>query len=50
MFWAFNLSVDVPILALFGHFFQKLGEILFNIWSHCIADFLIRRQGLWRIQ
>ncbi len=31
MFWAFKLSLDVNILAFFGHFNQKLGEILFTI-------------------
>jgi hypothetical protein len=30
MFWAFKLSFGVDILAFFGHFFQKLGKILFS--------------------
>jgi hypothetical protein len=29
MFWALKLSFGVDILAFSGHFFQKLGKILF---------------------
>ncbi len=30
MFWIFKLSFNVDILKCFGHFFQKLGNVLIN--------------------
>jgi hypothetical protein len=41
MFWAFKFCFDVGILAFFGYFFQKLGNIFLIIWSHCCL-------GLWK--
>jgi len=44
MFWAFKLSFGVDILAFFGHFFQKLGKILFSYvitlleWTSLVAN------------